>query len=323
MKRLLCLLLAAMMMPIFFTEALADDGIPDGYKMTGDDWCYTATDSGEIMLANGFHKAEWVVSVPSEIAGKKVTEIGEKFILCDEGSHVIIPKTVHSIGSDAFSGSGFTVYIPSSVTEIADDAFAQSFHYTIYCDEGSKALEYAKAKGVSYLTDPKAIKAEETVHEDKDYHEYSLANRAYAKKDYDTAVNYLLDIASEDNPHACLLLGECFEDGKGLQKNREAAYEWYMKSAKSGLGMAQCDVGRCLVQGNGVKKDPAKGVEWLKLSADQGTKSAYLWLGYCYHKGLGVDVDYEKAEDLYMRAEAAGEKYATIRLEQLHEDMKK
>ncbi len=320
MKKLLCLILALMLLPFVSVPTMADAGVPEGYRMTGDDWCYLEKDSGEILLANGFHKAEWVVYVPSQINGKPVTQIGEKFILCDEDSHVVIPKTVRSIGGNAFSGSGFTVYIPSSVTEIADDAFAQSFHFTIYCDEGSTALEYAKAKSIPYLTNARSIKAEESVPDDRNYNEYSLANRAYYHKDYDTAVDYLLQIARAENPHSAYLLGQCFEDGRGLEKNRTAAYEWYLVAAKAGIARAQCDVGRCLVQGNGVKKDPAKGVEWLKLSADQGTPAAYLWLGYCYHKGLGVEKDFDKAEDLYLRAEAAGEKYASIRLEQLHND---
>ena len=71
-----------------------------------------------------------------------------------------------------------------------------------------------------------------------------------------------------------------------------------------------------------MKRDYSEGYQWIRSSVEQGVPDAYLWLGYCYHKGLGTGVDYEKARDLYLRAELSGVKYASQRLGQLDIDMR-
>ena len=69
-------------------------------------------------------------------------------------------------------------------------------------------------------------------------------------------------------------------------------------------------------------QDYETAVPLLQKAAEMGDPTGQLWLGYCYHKGLGTGIDYEKARDLYLRAELSGVKYASQRLGQLDMDMR-
>ena len=66
------------------------------------------------------------VTIPSEVQGKPVVEIGSAFRNCTYLKSVSIPSSVTEIGSDAFLGcSGLTsITIPNSVTKIESWAFA-------------------------------------------------------------------------------------------------------------------------------------------------------------------------------------------------------
>ena len=64
-------------------------------------------------------------SIPSEINGKKVTEIGvNAFYNCSSLTTVTIPNTVRSIGSSAFSGAAITeIVIPGNIEKVGAEAF--------------------------------------------------------------------------------------------------------------------------------------------------------------------------------------------------------
>jgi hypothetical protein len=70
------------------------------------------------------HRGE--IIIPSMLGGCPVTRIGKHaFYECRSLTGVTIPKTVTSIGDEAFKDSGLrSVTIPNSVTSIGDEAFA-------------------------------------------------------------------------------------------------------------------------------------------------------------------------------------------------------
>ena len=64
-----------------------------------------------------------------------------------------LPETCLSIGSMAFYNCTnlMSLSIPSSVTEIADNAFSGCDNLVIYAENGSYAIEYAKAHDIDYV----------------------------------------------------------------------------------------------------------------------------------------------------------------------------
>lgn len=70
--------------------------------------------------------------------------------------------------------------------------------------------------------------------------------------------------------------------------------------------MAQCDLGNCYRQGRGVEKNLEKAVEWYRKSAEQGYDRGQYCLAGCYEKGEGVPIDKEKALQWYKKAADQG-----------------
>lgn len=54
------------------------------------------------------------------------------------------------------------------------------------------------------------------------------------KRDYKGAVEWFKKAATENNPNACYLLGDCYSMGRGVAKDINAAIDWYKKAESSG-----------------------------------------------------------------------------------------
>ena len=81
---------------------------------------------------------------------------------------------------------------------------------------------------------------------------------------------YLCKSAESGEGRSMALLGLCYEEGTGVEKDDAQAYEWYRKSAEAGdaYGMARLGWGyKC---GEGVEKDDAQAYEWHRKSAEAG-----------------------------------------------------
>lgn len=102
-------------------------------------------------------------------------------------------------------------------------------------------------------------------------------------------------------------LGMCYWAGKGVKKDKKAAFEWIKKSAEQGYDLAQNDMGAIYSKGmKGVKKDLSVAVHWFSLAADQGNALAQNNLGLFYSMGKGVQRDYAKAAELFALAADQG-----------------
>ena len=69
-----------------------------------------------------------------------------------------------------------------------------------------------------------------------------------------------------------------------------------------------------LLRGDGVERDPEAAVEWYRKSAEQGLPEAQTALGDIYAKGIGVAADPEAARAWYEKAAAQGHAPAQSRL---------
>ena len=135
-------------------------------------------------------------------------------------------------------------------------------------------------------------------------------------------------------------LGQCYEEGAGVERNLAKAFRLYwmasdncrpakerlnkdsyqgqlakwLKKAVNGkrlsgtdLAEAQCMLGSCYRHGWGVQCDMTSAVEWWQKAADLGDAYAYYCLSDCYRFGKGgLPKDVEKAFEHYMKAAEGG-----------------
>ena len=93
-------------------------------------------------MITGYEGEDTEITVPSEIAGKKVTEIGDEALSGLSGCRKItLPEGIRTIGISAFRGSGIeSVEIPESVETIKRAAFSRT-----------KLTSVTLPKGLSYI----------------------------------------------------------------------------------------------------------------------------------------------------------------------------
>ena len=122
------------------------------------------------------------------------------------------------------------------------------------------------------------------------------------EKDVDMAFVWYHKAAKQGNSHAQNDVGVYYDH----HNNTKTAVVWYHKAAKQGFGAAQFNLGLCFQNGEGVVKDLVKAVEWYRQAAKQNDVDAENSLGDCYYDGDGVVQDFKKAVVWYRRAAEKG-----------------
>ncbi len=134
-------------------------------------------------------------------------------------------------------------------------------------------------------------------------------------KDYSKGVEWYGKSAEQGDPDAYNRLGVCYALGRGVHQDYKKAVEYFIKSANYGNSDAQKNLGASYEYGDGVEKDYVKAVEWYTKSAEQDNSIGQYNLGRCYESGLGVEKDQTKALQWYRKAAKRGNKDAKQRLE--------
>ncbi|MCA9800975.1 MAG: sel1 repeat family protein [Cyanobacteria bacterium HKST-UBA02] len=99
-------------------------------------------------------------------------------------------------------------------------------------------------------------------------------------KRYKTAHKHLHDLADSGHARAQTVLGMLYENGVGVEKDAEKAYEYYKKAADQELPEAQSQLGHFLLKtGITVRKDSDEAVTWLRKAAQHGVVEAQSTLG--------------------------------------------
>ena len=143
MKKLLALLLAALMLISFAACAEKDDGGKnlDDYVQADEDeitvetnelgqtFHFEALDSESVVLTKYEGPSDpHAVVVPNTLNDKTVAAIGnEAFYFCSAIQSVTLPETIAAIGDMAFAGCSLLqeIEFPAAVTEIGESAFAR------------------------------------------------------------------------------------------------------------------------------------------------------------------------------------------------------
>lgn len=100
------------------------------------------------------------------------------------------------------------------------------------------------------------------------------------RKHYHTAHKHLHTLADSGHARAQTVLGMLYENGVGVEKSAEKAYEYYKKAADQELPEAQSQLGHFLLKtGITVRKDSDEAVTWLRKAARHGVVEAQSTLG--------------------------------------------
>lgn len=105
----------------------------------------------------------------------------------------------------------------------------------------------------------------------------------------------LAEIGTEHKPTAEYKVGEYYELGKGVSKDKIQAAQWYMKSAEKGYAAAMLNLSNCY------RPDYDKVVYWLQKAYEKEYIPACHNLGDCYYYGNGVEKNYQKAFEIFMK----------------------
>jgi len=142
----------------------------------------------------------------------------------------------------------------------------------------------------------------------------------YENGQFDLAFPLIMQTAMDGYPEGELYVGCCYRDGKGVEQDAEAAFDWFSIAASHGNAQAQYNLGYCYYRGDGVRTNDSLAFEWFLKSAEQSNKYGLLWTGFCYHKGIGVAQDYDLAQFYYESAKLAGNQDAVNRLAELMQE---
>ena len=116
----------------------------------------------------------------------------------------------------------------------------------------------------------------------------------------------LIDKAHKGDVAAMVRLGECYENGAGVQHDSTLALQWFRKAADLGDGEAWLHISKYYLRGTLVSKDTARYFAIHKEWADKGLPNGLAALGSCYEYGIGCKIDTAKANQLYQEAVKKG-----------------
>ncbi|MDM8545970.1 tetratricopeptide repeat protein [Candidatus Venteria ishoeyi] len=164
-------------------------------------------------------------------------------------------------------------------------------------------------------TEAEAEEAEVATHETSDtttapVHSLAECQQVLKQKNYAQALSYCQPLAKQGKAKAQFMLGQMYEQGKGVAKNDSTALDWYQQAAKQGHSAAQSVLGVRHYTGEGVVQDYSKAAYWQTRAANQGYPEAQFILGVMYELGQGVPQDFVLAYQWYLLATAQGAKGA-------------
>lgn len=135
-------------------------------------------------------------------------------------------------------------------------------------------------------------------------------SRAYDEEDYPKL--HTLCLENQDCPQALFLLGDMYAWGKGVEKNPALAVEWYRKGAARGHRIAQYCMGLHLEEGVGIEKDIDAAFEYFVQSAGQDFPPALNKVGVYYLTGKRVCSSADEPLYFFKKASDLGSPYASL-----------
>ena len=93
--------------------------------------------------------------------------------------------------------------------------------------------------------------------------------------DDDKAFKAFSAAAEQGYTRAVVLLGCCYQDGQGVEKNLSEAVKLYTQAVEKGNGLAMYNLGFCYETGNcGLSRDVCEARRYYQMAADKGHRQA-------------------------------------------------
>ena len=108
--------------------------------------------------------------------------------------------------------------------------------------------------------------------------------------------------AEQGDSTAHFNLALLYDEGKGVEVNKEKALYWYTKAAIRGGGDAQYELARMYDKGDGAEVNKEEALFWYTKAADWDIAEAMYRLGIMYYEGDGVEKNIELARKYFEQA---------------------
>ena len=119
-------------------------------------------------------------------------------------------------------------------------------------------------------------------------------------------ISKLRTSAEAGNSEAAFFLANCYSEGRGVERDLEQAFQWYLAAAENGYPPAMGGVAECYDQGLGTEIDLPKSFEWILRYAETGDAVAMFNAAVSFEKGIGTGQDMNKAFYWYLKSAEAG-----------------
>lgn len=104
--------------------------------------------------------------------------------------------------------------------------------------------------------------------------DYRDGEHAWARQDFDTALQAWLPLAEAGDPVAQNSIGYMYRRGFGVAFDEAAAAHWYRRAAEQGLVDAMTNIGFMHDEGRGVERDYVQSYKWFLLASERGRERA-------------------------------------------------
>ncbi|KAG0080600.1 hypothetical protein BGZ90_011867, partial [Linnemannia elongata] len=141
------------------------------------------------------------------------------------------------------------------------------------------------------------------------------------ERDHQAAMDWYTKAADRGHPRARFNIGLLYEQGQdGVPQDHAKAFEWFLKSAVQGYVDAQAKVSQAYADGASVPKDNIEAMEWLVRAAENGHAEAQYNMGSAYEKGQGVPQSNTRSFEWYLKSADQGLAEAQARVANAFED---
>jgi TPR repeat protein len=122
------------------------------------------------------------------------------------------------------------------------------------------------------------------------------------ERDTEKAVSLYKDAVSRNYAPAQHSLGHCYETGIGLSQDIPLAVEWYQKAALQNYGPSQETLYHLYREGQGIPQNIPEAFKWFRLAAEQDVAHSAAYLALCYEEGDGVEKNIQEALTWWRKA---------------------
>lgn len=135
------------------------------------------------------------------------------------------------------------------------------------------------------------------------------------------AIRWYKKAIEKDDIVSLTIMGKIYYYGLGgIPPEYKTAFHWYQKAAIAGDSDAMWRLGNCYLNGKGVEKDEYRAFDWFEKSANQNNCEGLWRLGGLYVKGIGTKQDLGKAKAIYEKAAKLGYKKAIDKISSFKDD---